>query len=80
MPPPSLGPRPKTNPSADRFQYRTFSHALYWKRYMHRMRSGDETSPSPFRPNPPRKFAQVRGCEIDSETISWKQGDKALHA
>ena len=25
----SLGPRPKTNPSADRFQYRT----LYWKRY-----------------------------------------------
>ena len=32
----SLGPRPKTNPSADRFQYR----ALYWKRYMRRMRSG----------------------------------------
>jgi len=25
----SLGPRPKTNPSEDRFQY----HALYWKRY-----------------------------------------------
>ena len=37
----SLGPRPKTNPSVDRFQ---FSRALYWKRYTHRMRSGDETS------------------------------------
>ena len=54
MPPPSLGPRPKTNPSADRFQYRVFS---------------------PLLPNPPRKFAQVRGCEIDSETISQRQGD-----
>ena len=37
----SLGPRPKTNPSADRFQY---SRALYWKRYMCQMRSGDKTS------------------------------------
>ena len=35
---PSLGPRPKTNPSVDHFH-------LYWKRYMHRMRSGDETRP-----------------------------------
>ena len=35
-----LGPRPKTHPSADCFQYRT----LYWKRYMRRMRSGDETN------------------------------------
>ena len=35
----SLSPRPKTNPSVDCFQYR----ALYWKRYTHWMRSGDET-------------------------------------
>jgi len=35
----SLGPKLKTKPSADRFQY----HALYWKRYMRQMRSGDET-------------------------------------
>ena len=35
----SLGPRPKINPSADHFQY----HTLYWKRFTHRMRSGDET-------------------------------------
>ena len=32
----SLGPRPKTNPSEGRFQYRM----LYWKRYTCRMRSG----------------------------------------
>ena len=32
----SLGPRPKTNPSADRFQYR--------ERYTRRMKSGDETN------------------------------------
>ena len=38
---PSLGPRPKTNPSVDRFQ---FSPVLYWKRYTCRMRCGDETS------------------------------------
>ena len=36
----SLGPRPKTNPSADHFQYRV----LYWKRYTRRIRSGDETT------------------------------------
>ena len=36
----SLGPRPKTNPSADHFQY----HALYWKWYTRRMRSGYETN------------------------------------
>ena len=35
----SLGPRPKTNPSVDRFQY----HVLYWKRYTRQMRSGEET-------------------------------------
>ena len=80
MPPPSLSPRPKTNPSADCFQYCTSSRMLYWKQYMRRMRSGDETSPLPLPPNPLRKFAQVRGCEIDSETISQRQGDKALHA
>jgi len=34
----SLGPRPKTNPSTDRFQYRA-----YWKRYTRWMRSGDES-------------------------------------
>ena len=50
---PSLGPRPKTN--VDRFQYRArgrkgrFSCALYWKRYMRRMRSGDETRRNQFR-------------------------------
>ena len=37
----SLGPRPKTNPSVDRFQYH--ARALYWKRYTRQMRSGDET-------------------------------------
>ena len=37
---PSLGPRPKTNPSVDHFQ---FSRVLYWKRYTRRMRFGDET-------------------------------------
>ena len=41
----SLSPRPKTNPSADRFQYRA-RHALYCKQYTRRMRSGDETRTS----------------------------------
>ena len=35
-----LGPRSRPNPSTDRFQY----HALYWKQYTWRMRSGDETN------------------------------------
>ena len=44
----SLGPRPKTNPSADCFQHRTGGRIVShdWKRYTHRMRSGDETRPS----------------------------------
>ena len=40
QPIPSLGPRLKTNPSTDRFQYRV----LYWKWYTRWMRSGDETT------------------------------------
>ena len=38
----SLGPRPKTNPSMDRFQYRVILEAI--ASYTCRMRSGDETS------------------------------------
>ena len=39
----SLGPRPKTDPSVDRFKY----CALCWKQYTRRMRSGDETKQLP---------------------------------
>ena len=35
----NLGPRPKTNPCVNRFQYCT-----YWKQYTRQIRSGDETS------------------------------------
>ena len=42
----SLGPRPKTNPSMDHFQYCAQGRkcTLYWKRYTRWMRSGDKTN------------------------------------
>ena len=43
MPSHSLGPRPKTmQPQRGSL---SVSHGLYWKRYMHQMRSEDENSP-----------------------------------
>ena len=42
----SLGPRPKTNPSVDHFQYRTRGRKfpVCSIKYTHQMRSGEETS------------------------------------
>ena len=64
MPPLSLSPRPKTNPSVDRFQYHTFSHVLYWKRYMRRMRSGDETSPLLLPANPLKNLHKLEAVKL----------------
>ena len=66
----SLGPRPQTNPSTDRFQYCT----LYWKRYTPWMRSGDKTSVwSPDTPETNKTRDPV--CYFEAWPGEKKEGD-----